>query len=324
MQSIISGPQPIHGSAKRRDARRDIERAIELAPQLGIAETLARARNLFGLLLLQQDVPHLALEQHRLSQEAIQGNAGGDLNLQLEINKNLADDYAALGDAQQAADAYRAGLAILGEPASLERQAGLYWNNSLALRSDGNLARATLLATRALDIHEAKENLVNVAQMNVSLAALEAQRDELDAAGAALERARDLLAATEDVQGKSALYAGLAELQLQRGEAESAAAYAQQGLDLLEAQSNSGGALVRAHARVLRNAATAQHRLSNYAASDELLNRAIELLQDSDHDDTATEIELAYANLLAERGEHQQASARYQAAFGHRGRRSGR
>jgi len=318
--------------AEPASARQELNTAQHLAEQLEQGrEESERIRNLTGAAFYQQGMPRLALEQHLLGLEAIHAGTVKDLNLRLSIYTNLANDYAALDDTEQALAIYQEAEALLDNVGSLERQAATYWDLSQGYQAAGDLAQARQYACTALSLYEASDNLVTTAQMSLDLAAIRVQQREYEEAERLLERAQTLLTPTGHQLLLSSVHEHYADLELQRGQVDQAEAYAQQSLKLGEAALKpKGGSTVtrtraaRTSARALRISGLAEERRGNLKAADAAFERALALLADADAYETASEIELAYAELLVARGAHEQASSHYRAAFQHRQRHAPR
>jgi tetratricopeptide (TPR) repeat protein len=308
-------------------ARTELATAMTLAHELEDPEAVERVRNLIGAAFYQQDMPRLALEQHQQGLHAIQTGVVKDLNLRLNIYTNLANDYWALDDVEQAIGVYHESLKLLDDINNLERQSGIYWGLSLAYQKAGDLDRAKLNAAQVLTIYETSNNLTAAARMSINLAAILIARQEYDEAERLLDRARALLLPTGNEIALSMVYEHYAELELKRGRLDEAAAYATEGLRLSEQIFQQGRAAdaqarantTRTHARALRVAGLVAEAQGQPDVADARFAQAIELVHGT-HDETARDIELAYAELLVARGAHEQASQHYRAALQRRAR----
>lgn len=308
-------------------ARAELATAMSLAEELEDPEMVERVRNMIGAAYFQQDMPRLALEQHEQGLHAIQTGVVKDLNLRLNIYTNLANDYWALDDVEQAIGVYHESLKLLDDINNLERQSGIYWGLSLAYQKAGDLDRAKLYAGEALTIYEASKNLTAAARMSINLAAILVARQEFPEAERLLDHARTLLLPTGNEVALSMVYEHYAELELKRGRLDEAAAHAAEGLRLSEQTFQQGLAgdtqarayAIRTRARALRVAGLAAEAQGQPAVADQHFGQAIELVHEA-NDETARDIELAYAELLVARGAHEQASQHYRAALQRRAR----
>ncbi len=308
-------------------ARTELNTAMALAQQLEDRETIERVRNMIGAAFYQQDMPRLALEQHQQCLHAIHSGVVKDLNLRLNIYTNLANDYWAVDDVEQAIGVYHESLKLLDDINNLERQSGIYWGLSLAYQKAGDLDRAKLYGAEALTIYETSNNLTSAARMSINLAAILIARQEFLEAERLLDRARTLLQPTGNDVALSMVYEHYAELELRRQHLDEAATYAAEGLRLSEGvfqQGLSGDAQARAnttrtYTRALRVAGLVAEAQQQHAIADQHFAQAIELVREV-NDETARDIELAYAELLVARGAHEQASKHYRAALQRRPR----
>lgn len=308
-------------------ARVELATAMTLAQELEDAEAVERVRNMIGAAFYQQDMPRLALEQHEQCLRAIQTGAVKDLNLRLNIFTNLANDYWALDDVEQAIGIYHESLKLLNDVNNLERQSGIYWGLSLAYQKAGDLDRAKLYAAQALTIYDASNNLIASAQMSINLAAILIARQEFAEAEHLLDRARTLLLPTGNEIALSMVYEHYAELELKRQALAEAARYAAEGLRLSEGVFQQGLAgdaqaqanTIRTYARALRIAGLIAEARQQPDQADQHFSQAIQLVREAS-DETARDIELAYAELLVARGAHEQASQHYRAALQRRAR----
>jgi tetratricopeptide (TPR) repeat protein len=318
--------------AEPASARHELQQAMSLAQQRGAEEDVERVRNDIGGAFFEQDMPGLALEQHKQCLHAIQTGVVKDLNLRLSIYSNIANDYWALNDVEQAIGVYKESLELLEDTNNLERQSGIYWGLSLAYRAAGDLDRAKLYAGRALSIFEAADNLVAAAKMSVNLADILTARQEYDEAEQRLDRAQELLLPTGNRLYLSTVYEHYALLDLARGRLDQAADWARRSRELSESvigETQNADVMTQANtmrtaARALRAAGLVEEQRGDTRAADELFGRALDLLSQVEYDETASEIERAYADLLVARGAHAEAATHYQAAFRHRQRRTAR
>jgi transcriptional regulator with XRE-family HTH domain len=303
-------------------ARTELAAAMSLAQELEDPETAERVRNMIGAAFYQQDMPRLALEQHDQCLRAIHSGVVKDLNLRLNIYTNLANDYWALDDVEQAIGVYHESLKLLDDINNLERQSGIYWGLSLAYQKAGDLDRAKLYGAQALTIYETSNNLTSAARMSINLAAILIARQEFPEAERLLDRARTLLLPTGNEIALSMVYEHYAELELRRQRLAQAEHYAAEGLRLSEGifqQGLAGDAqaranTVRTYARALRLAGLVAEAQGQPDVADQQFAQAVELVRET-NDETARDIELAYADLLVARGAHEQASKHYRAAL---------
>lgn len=319
----------LRGSAYLRlrepgSAREDLGTALQLAQQLeDAAEEVVTVRNLIGVAYYNQDVPRRAIEQHEQCLNAIREGVVSDLSLRLSIYSNLANDYRALGDMGQAVGVYREALEQLQDANSLGQISAIYRGLSLTYKASGDLERAEWYGGQALTILEATRNLSTAAELRMNLAAIATARGEFDEAAGLLAQAEELLGSKEDRLAWSALHEQYATLDLKRGNVEQAESYAGQSLALatrafegrgeydLEAQARA----VRAFARALRTSGLIGEVSGRRQEADENMQRALQVLAETQFAETISEVEFDYAELLAARGDHAAAGAHYRAAY---------
>jgi tetratricopeptide (TPR) repeat protein len=286
-----------------------------------------QVRNLIGTAFYQQEMPRLALEQHDQCLQAIRSGVVQDPSLRLSIYNNLANDYWALNEAKQAVGAYQEAQSLLAEVNNLERQAANYRELSAAQHAAGATERAAVYAERSRNISATVRNLVTAAQLSANLAALRIGQQEYGEAEPLLARAEALLQSTGNNLLRSTVYEHYATLALGRGALERATEYATQSLKLgeqahqgltAESDAQARTAAIRAYVRALRIAGLVEEQRGRPAKADTSFRRALALINDSVPAEIGSEIELTYAELLAARGAHEQASSHYRAAFRHR------
>jgi tetratricopeptide (TPR) repeat protein len=304
-------------------ARRDLDRAMVLAPQLDDSQEVERTRNALGAVFYEQDLPQQALEHHLRCAQAISDGVVKDPTLRLTIYRNLANDYWALKNTSQAIAAYKEALALLEDVNSLEQQAGIYWGISLAYKDEGDLTRAKLYAQKALTIYESAQNQVAVIAMSTNLAEIYIEQGQSAAAEQLLAHAESLLTTTADPALVGAVYTQYAALELQRDQPEQAAAYARRSVEVSAAAYAAHGTpgdqqaranTVRTYARALSVAAGVAERQGDRAEADRLFQQALDLVNQTEYAETSYDITFAYADVLSARGQHQQAALHYRAA----------
>ena len=243
-------------------------------------------------------------------------------HLRLSIYRHLVQDYRALGEGERAAEIEQEAGPLLESADNLERQAATYWELSRAAR-DEDPARARRYGAQARGIGETAQHLEAAAEMHIPLAAIRIGQQQYADAERLLGRAGMLLQTTGNDRLRSRVAEQGATLELARGNGERAAALAAESLRLgeraVKALPKGGDALARtttlaAVARALRVAGLVAEGRQQPAEADTLFRRALALVE-PEHGELGGEIEVAYAEVLAARGAHQQASAHFRAAF---------
>ncbi len=304
-------------------ARPDLEQAINLAQQFDDPQEVARARNVLGVVFYEQDMPEQALEQHQLGVAAIHQGIVKDLTLQLNLWRNLASDYWALRNARQAIAAYQAALALLEGGATLAQQARVYWDLSQLCKDADEPVRAKRYTQQAPTMYEAAANQVAIVGINVNLAELFLTQQEFAAAEQLLTHAQRQLTSPYDDLLLSTVYTRYAELYLQQGLLDQAAGAAQHSLDLsyhvydhrmtlgdIRARANTA----RVYTRALSTAGEVAEQQDRAADADALFQEALALVGQAEHAETSLDLIITYADLLSQRGDHQQAAQYYRTA----------
>jgi tetratricopeptide (TPR) repeat protein len=303
-------------------AHKALALALPAAEAIGDGgESVERVYNLIGGAYAQQSLPRQALELHARGLAAIQAGTIRDLNLKLSVYSNLANDQLALGEVDSAIATYQDALALAEGVNNLESQAGIYWELSQTHREMGNLEAAKRYAVQALGIQEAAQNMTNTAQINISLAEILAERGDYAEADQILDRASNLLLGSGNRAALSSLHQRAADIELRRGQLEAAARRAEQALQLSEAayQAAAGDAsqatTLRAHLRAQQIAGRVAEAQGDTKRSDKLFQGAVTTAQKSEAWDTASELAQTYAEILAGRGQHAEASNYYREAL---------
>ena len=309
-------------------AQRVLVFAAEFASQLADGgEALVRVRNLLGGAYYQRDLPILAAREHNACLKAISAGASRDLNLRLLVLSNLGSDYLMMGKPTQAIGTYKEALRVLEEISNLERKAAIFWGLCMAHRELGDMIRAKLYAHRALDIYEARKDLMSLAQMSVNLAKILTQNSEYGQAEQALERARNVLIKSDNPVALSIVYQRYTDLELKQGNLAQAEIYAKQAVEVSErtykeAQTDGDeitrANMLRSYARALRLAGLVAEGKQDTDHADSCFKLALTLIQQAENRETESEIALSYAEVLTARGAYEQAGAYYREALKYR------
>ncbi len=324
-------------SGNATEALAYVQKGIQLANRLGDREGLEQLRLLLGIAYYQADQPLSALEQHRTCLEAVNNGVVRDPNFKLKVLSNIAADYWALHDNDRAIAAYRSALELLDQVNSVERQAAIFWDMAMAYGEDRHFGAARTASIRALSIYEALDNMQTVAKMESRYGNILIEMGEAEAAEEYLRHSLDLAERLNSQTDKALALTNLARLAMTRGnleEAQTLAAQAvetsraaaqvakhegkaesvQTNLDLpehLQGQADTNEVLASALAL---SGEIAGQRGDN-KQSDALFNEAIELLDAGEAGGKASDIYQRYAQVLAGRGKHEQASRYFERAY---------
>jgi tetratricopeptide (TPR) repeat protein len=302
--------------------------ALEFATTVGDRTAVERLRNLQGLAHYINDEPLTALEHHRQCWEAIRAGQVRDPNLKLQVYYNLAADYWALHDNERARATYREALDMVGEVNSIGSQAQA--NVALAEHLGGLhlYSLAAPYAGRAAGIHEALDNVQLVARMENRYGDILVEMGDLKGAETYLGKSLELAESLNSEVDKAVALTNLARFALKQGNLEQAEGYAQRAIDMVQGVSPNSvtgshgrkghGAMrteqVRILSKALAVAGEVASRRGDTARADAMFDEAIHTLNGNDSAG-GSDIYQRYAQILASRGDHEQASRYYERAY---------
>lgn len=324
-------------SGNATEALAYVQKGIQLATRLGDREGLEQLRLLLGMAYYQADQPLSALEQHRTCLEAVNNGVVRDPNFKLKVLSNIAADYWALHDNDRALAAYRSALELLGQVNSVERQAAIFWDMAMAYGEDRHFSAARTASIRALSIYEALDNMQTVAKMESRYGNILIEMGESEAAEEYLRHSLDLAERLNSQTDKALALTNLARLAMTRGNLDEAQDMASQAVETSRAAAQSAkheGRSENAQAitqlpdhlqgeadtnEVLASALALSGEIASQRGdakqSDSLFNEAIGLLEAGEAAGKASDIYQRYAQVLAGRGKHEQASRYFEQAY---------
>jgi tetratricopeptide (TPR) repeat protein len=301
-----------------------LEAALEIArPD---AEATARVRNLLGAVFFEQSQPRLALEQHLLCLESIHAHAINDLYFRVSVYRNIANEYCAIHEHGLAIDIYKEALAVLDDLNDPQQEAVVYWGLCRGYKITGDLPRARLYASRAIDIYVAKNNWGEAASVSRYLAETLSEDKRMDEAREVLDRAKGMLEGNSNKAILCFLEMDYTLLALRLGELGVAARHAEEGISLAQAyykdtrdvDGHRGDGLwqdpIRICAEALQMAALVEEARERRVESDSLFEEALGLLEAAGYEETRHSIRMQYARVLEARGDYEKAVAYYQGA----------
>ncbi len=314
-----------------------VQKGMQLATRLGDREGLEQLRLLLGMAYYQADQPLSALEQHRTCLEAVSNGVVRDPNFKFKVLSNIAADYWALHDNDRAIAAYRSALDLLDQVNSIERQAAIFWDMAMAYGEDRHFSAARTASTRALSIYEALDNMQTVAKMESRYGNILIEMGESEAAEEYLRHSLDLADRLNSQTDKALALTNLARLAMTRGNLDEAQDLASQAVETSReaaqaAKQEGKGESVQVNAELpehLQGQADTNEVLASALAlsgeiaaqrsdnkqSDALFNEAIALLEAGEAGGKASDIYQRYAQVLAGRGKHEQASRYFELAY---------
>lgn len=321
-----------------------VQKGMQLATRSNDRETLEHLRLVLGMAYYHADQPLSALEQHRTCLEAVKADLVRDPNFKLRVLSNIAADYWALHDNERALGAYKQGLELLDELNSVERQAGIFWEGATHYSEERQYALAREAAAKAIGIYEALDNIQTVAHIESRYGNILIEAGELGQAEEYLRRGLDLTGGAGAAGGtgnqlgnpldRAEAFTSLARLSLRQGDLDEAGSRVEQAVqtsrEALDAASTGTGKTASKDkgkgnnsrsraAEVLAAALTLQGEIATQkgdaSGADQAFGEAIKLLEEGHAVESASDIYRRYAQALAGRGQHEQASGYFERAY---------
>lgn len=298
----------------------------------GDIEYLERIRNLLGVAYYQADQPLSALEHHKACLDAVEAGRVRDPNFKLLVYNNIAADYNALHDNERAADAYKKALTLLEDVNSIERQASIFWELSQTYTGMQEWALARQYAVRAVSVYDALENMQMVAQMENNYGDILVQMGDLSGAERYLSHSLELAVSLNSPTARAVALTDMARLDMKQGNPEGAQARIDEAVEIARGAvrepsaagrgSREGGkkrgGMTDAH-RILAKSLAVAGEIStergDHERADQAFSEAISLIEGGEGNEVSSDIYQRYAQVLANRGEHQQASKYFERAY---------
>lgn len=318
-----------------------VQKGMQLATSMGDRESLEQMRLVLGIAYFQADQPLSALEHHRTCLEAVNSGVVPNPNFKLRVLSNIAADYWALHDSERAIDAYKSSLDLLKDLNSIERQANVFWQASTDYTADRHYSAARAAATRALSIYEALDNMQTVAKMESRYGNILIETGDIEQAEQFLRHSLQMAESLNSEADRAVSLSNLAKLALRQGNLDAAYEMSRQAVEIGRAtqisrqaergkQKASGksekGAAAQSGGR--RHEDTAEALAGALALSGEIaaqrndaeqadatFKEAIGLLESGEAGALASDIYQRYAQVLAGRGQHEQASSYFERAY---------
>ncbi|MFL5732644.1 MAG: helix-turn-helix domain-containing protein [Chloroflexia bacterium] len=311
-----------------------LKNGMQYATRLGNRDALERMRNLMGLAYYQAGQPLRALDVHRACLEAIEAGVIRDPNFKLLVSNNIANDYRALHDNERADAIYEETAGQLEALDDFNHQAEAYWELAALYSGAKNYPPARLHAHKALDIYEAANNILLVAQMQNSYGQICLKTGDLEAAERHLARSLELCRALRMDCDIVLALSSLARISLERGSLDKAAERTREAIGLGRTALTGAQAAEKASANGKRDGyvpgvSVATRALAGALAiggevatasddarrADKLFSEAISIIETDHAGGTAGEIYQRYAQVLANRGQHEKASRYFEKAY---------
>lgn len=321
-----------------------VQKGMQLATRMGDREGLEQLRLILGIAYYQADQPLSALEQHRTCLEAVKAGVVRDPNFKLRVLSNIAADYWALHDNERAVDTYRSSLDLLKDLNSIERQASASWDTVAGYSEERHYAAAQSAAAKALSIYEALDNIQTVAKMESRYGTILIETGDTAQAEDYLRHSLQLAESLNSEIDRAVSLTNLARLALRQGDLDTANDMITQAVAASRTSTPSpesgrkgsgeatgtgggkGGKRAAAHKHmsgsaneVLASALALSGEIATQRHEDEqadtMFNEAITLLESGEAGEISSDIYQRYAQALAGRGLHEQASSYFERAY---------
>ncbi len=134
----------------------DLDKALKLYQALPRVTALQveRVRNWIALTYYRMSNYYNALSQHRLCLQAIQDGLINDTRFKLKVYYNLANDYLATGEKEQAMNLYKEAVKLAEQGEDTVDLAGIYWGIGLAYFNTEDLDLAKLYLTKSAELYQ--------------------------------------------------------------------------------------------------------------------------------------------------------------------------
>ena len=298
------------------DALGYLQKGLQLAQRQGDTETAERIRNTLGLAYFRADQPISALEQHKACLDAIQAGLAADPNFKLQVYSNIANDYWALHDNEKAVATYKSALDMIDDVNSITKQANIFWEAIARHTAANQYAAAGVSAAKAISLFEALSNMRLAANMGSRYGDMLLEMEDYDAAEGYLNNSLGLTDSLNSSADKAQVLVNLARVSMRRGDLDAARDRGEQAVamarDAVGAKAPRAGSVL---ARSLALSGEVAGQGGDAKRGDELFEEAIKLAESGEAGEDASDIYQRYAQVLATRGKHEQASRYYEMAY---------
>lgn len=287
----------------------ELETARELAEKTGDIETLARVRQLMGIIYMLQSKPVQAIEQLRAALQAVETGLVKDIQFQMGVYSNLGILHYQLGDEKEAIAMYREALTIAENAANPDKLANLFWGLSTFYRDSGNLGQAKQFASKSLALYESVANLRALAQLRAGFGVLMLESKDYDEAEFQFLQALSLASQQGNHEGLAYANMNLADLYLGRGDLEKARIYSEK----MEETINSVDTTTKGQA--LSSRASLMMALGDNEAAIKYFEQSVNLLEQTNARDLLSKVYFRYAGALRANGDAARAAEMYERAY---------
>ena len=287
---------------RSEDARREAQEGILLADRVGDPDLRERLRLEQSVAYSQAQKHQAALDQLRLSLEAIEKAVVLDPLFRLKVLFHLGNESWIMGEHEAAMGYLREATTIADEVLDPERLGLRYSQLATAARTQGDYRSARVFSMRSLAAYEDAGLRRIMAQAHTRLGRAFAQSGELDEALSELQLARQRAEQQNDTRGLAEAQSNLAALYLRQQRTEDAAKAAEQAITLSESLDDT---VQQAEAQVVL--AQVLEAKKDYANAERTFEQAIEGLRQADALMQISDAYAAFSEFLERRGQSRKA-----------------
>lgn len=309
------------------DAITYAQKGVQLYKQVGEREGLEQVRNVLGTAFYQAGQPLTALEHHRACREAVRTNAVRDPGFRLQVYSNIAADFIALYDNESALEAYKEALELLQDVYSLERSADVLRQASMLYEDQGSHSLAAEYAYKALSLYNAVGNMHIAARIENQYGDMLIQMGDLDSAEGYVTHSLQQMESIQGTNDSAQALINLARLQMKRGNLDQAAEHIHKAVETSRATAEIAKSVgtqgassrdidaQRVLARSLALSGEIAAQRGNTKEVDSAFGEAVQIIESSGGNEVLSDIYQRYAQVLAGRGQHEQASKYFERAY---------
>jgi tetratricopeptide (TPR) repeat protein len=287
---------------RAEDARREAQDGILLAERVGDPDLRERLRLELSQAYSLGQKHQAAIDQLRLSMEAIEKAVVLDPLFRLKVLFYLGNESWIMGEHEAAVGYLREAATLADEALDPERLGLLYSQLANVARTQGDYRNGRLFAARCLAAYEDAAHRRVMAQAHTRLGRAYAQSGDLDQALAELQLARERAEQQNDARGLAEAQSNLASLYLRQQRTEDAAKAAEQAITLSESLDD---AVQQAEAQVVL--AQVLEAKKDYANAERTFELAIEGLRQADAAMQLSDAYAVFSEFLERRGQSRKA-----------------
>ncbi len=322
-----------------------LQQGLQEAERLADREMAERMRNLLGTAYFRGGQFLIALEHHSRCAEAADAGTITDANLKLLIYSNLAGDYWSLQSRDRALAAYRSAIEFARELDSFPRQAEAFWARATQAAPDWQpwqrrYSQHSQDAAKTLGVYEALDNIRGVAMSECSFGEALLDNGDVDEAEVHLREGLRIAESLNLGLNEAELLTCMARLHIQREDLAEARRCADRAIEISrkaladrpvrqQAANNRSASVARIPDNALEVMSSAlalggevSARSGDIEGAEALFAEAISLIESAPGTRAAGDVYQRYAQSLASRGLHEQASRFYERAYSARTRRT--